>query len=56
MQDNIKYEVYDDRNPEEVLFSHKSNYPCGRFIDRLSETEAYADHLWIRIVPDESEE
>lgn len=53
----VKYEVYDDRNPNVVLFSHKSSYVCTRYIDNERETkgEHLGEHLWFRTVPDNEE-
>ncbi|MGE6756288.1 hypothetical protein ACQKFO_23135 [Rossellomorea sp. NPDC071047] len=55
MSDNqeVKYEVYDDRKPSETLFSHESAYVCTRYIDNEGENKGQnlASHLWFRTVP-----
>ncbi|PAE21985.1 hypothetical protein CHH80_03565 [Bacillus sp. 7504-2] len=50
------YEVYDDRNPENVLFSHDSSYVCTCFINQEKELKgkSYGEHLWFRTVPKNS--
>lgn len=46
----VKYEVYDDRNPFVVQFSHESSYICSRYIDgeREEKGELLGSHLWFR--------
>ncbi|WP_313890771.1 hypothetical protein [Psychrobacillus sp.] len=48
----VKYEVYDDRNVNAVLFSHESSYVCTRYIDnkRAEKGGMVSSHLWIRMV------
>lgn len=47
---NVLHEVYDDRNPSVVLFSHESSYVCSRYMDneRDKKGELLGSHLWFR--------